>query len=137
MARADASVITTTRGVPWWGAVLIGLVPTLIGMGVDLGTGSASDAAVGWTTGIAAVLGCVVATLAVRRRSIFTPMVQPPLIIAASVVICFAIFSSSSILTLSVFLVDSFPAMLTATGASLILGMVRYIAQPLHGTRSR
>lgn len=92
---------------------------------------------VGWIFGTIFTIGIVLATLAVRRGSLFTAMVQAPIILTLLVFCTFrfvggqgTIFSASKIVT-------SFPVMAVATGAALLLALVRIIAQPLHGTAAR
>ncbi len=127
VARAEASVLTTARGVPWWAAVLIAVVPTVAGLVIDL----AGAGAIGWTARILTVLGAVLAVLAVRRDSLFTPMVMPPLVVALSLVVSYLVTTNSGVLNLGLKLVNTFPLMLTATATALVLGMIRIIAQPL------
>ena len=70
------SVLPTVRGVPWWGAVLIALVPTAVGALIDAGgSGDLST----WFR-VLYFIGCVAAVLAVRRKALFTAVTQPPLI---------------------------------------------------------
>ncbi|AZI57400.1 hypothetical protein EH165_03725 [Nakamurella antarctica] len=131
--QAHACVVTTARGVPWWGAVLIAAILTVGGTAYDIGANNE----LGWPSRTLSILGAVISVLAVQRRSIFTPMVQPPLVVATSLLICTLIFSSGGVLDLGIKLVGAFPAMVMATVAALILGMIRFIAQPLHGSRAR
>ena len=125
--RGNASVLVNTPGVPWWGAVLIALVPAVIGLGIDF-KGSATVGVLSW---VLTLLGMVLATLAVRRHSVFTAMVQPPLVVALAVVLAYVIAVSTKVLGVGLALINAFPLMLVATAVSLILGMVRIIAQPL------
>lgn len=66
----------TVRGLPWWGAVLLATVVTVIGAFID----SAPSGELGRTFKIIFIFGCVLAALAVRRRAMFTAAVQPPLV---------------------------------------------------------
>ncbi|WP_299571166.1 DUF6542 domain-containing protein [uncultured Williamsia sp.] len=70
------SVLPTVRGVPWWGAVLIALVPTAVGALID--AGGSGD--LGTWFRVLYFIGCVAAVLAVRRKALFTAVTQPPLI---------------------------------------------------------
>ncbi|WOC13290.1 DUF6542 domain-containing protein [Gordonia sp. MP11Mi] len=70
------SVVPTVRGLPWWGAVLLATVVTIIGAFID----SAPSGELGRAFKIIFIIGCVLAALAVRRRALFTAAVQPPLI---------------------------------------------------------
>ena len=77
LAIADASVVTSFRGWPSWAVILLAVVLTLVGTAID-----------GFTTGVLAwglrigfYIGVIGAALIVRRGSIFTAMVQPPLVL--------------------------------------------------------
>ncbi|GAA2066698.1 DUF6542 domain-containing protein [Williamsia deligens] len=70
------SVVPTLRGVPWWGAVLIALVPAVVGALID--AGGAGDLST-WFR-VLYFIGCVAAVLAVRRKALFTAVTQPPLV---------------------------------------------------------
>ena len=62
--------------MPWWGAVLIALVPTAVGALIDAGgSGELST----WFR-VLYFVGCVAAVLAVRRKALFTAVTQPPLV---------------------------------------------------------
>src|SRR5699024_6132787 len=65
------------RGLPWWAAVLIGFGLAAVGAIIDMETGGE----IGALFKTCYVLGAVAAIVVVRRRSLFGPMVQPPLII--------------------------------------------------------
>lgn len=127
---ADSSALLSVRGVPSWAAVLIALVVGGLGMVVAHTDGQYT---VGWLFGLIFTAGIALAALAVRRGSIFTAMVQAPIILTLLVFGTFrlagglgTIFSASKI-------VSSFPIMAVATGIGLLLGLVRIIAQPLRG----
>lgn len=125
--RGRASVLVNVPGVPWWAAVLIAFVPTAVGIALDLQ--QRND--VGLLAWILTIAGNIVATLAVRRHAVFTPMVQPPLIVVAALIVSFVAVLEGSLIAMSLRLVNSFPLMVTATAAALLLGMVRVLAQPL------
>lgn len=131
---ADSSVLLSVRGVPSWGAVLIVLI---FGIGGMIAGHTGGQYTIGFVFGLIFVAGVALATLAVRRGSLFTAMVQPPIILTVLVFSTFrmlggvgTIFSASKIVT-------SFPVMAIATGIALLLGLVRIIAQPLRGAASR
>src|SRR5882762_8658824 len=70
---------TTARrpwGMPWWAAILLPLVTTAAGAYADL----TFDHSLGVPFQAAYAGGCVLSVLFVRRRNLFGPMVQPPLI---------------------------------------------------------
>lgn len=130
---AQRSAFGQTKGWPWWAAVLLALGLSLIGGIVDMHTsGSISKVFEG-----AYFLGCVGAVCFARRRSIFGPMVQPPLILAVAIPLS-VVFSKgmpsgsstmSKLLTLGVPLVTGFPVMAITTGATVVIGGIRFLVQ--------
>lgn len=131
---ADSSVILTLRGLPSWGAVLIGLVIGAVGMVAGHSDGQYT---VGWVFGTIFTLGVVLATLAVRRGSLFTAMVQPPILLTLLVFGAFRLFGGQGTIFSASKIVTSFPIMAVATGVALLLGLVRIIAQPMRTPRTR
>lgn len=125
---------TTARrpwGLPWWAAILLPFVTTAAGAYVDLtydhGLGVPFQAAFG--------AGCVLSVLFVRRRNLFGPMIQPPLIMlfAASPVVLIAGgqglgsgFTSQAI-TVVTPLVNNFMVQAGVTIATIVLGLIRMI----------
>ncbi len=69
-------MLPAVRGVPWWGAVLLGTGITGLGAAIDAG----SNDSLGSIYKFCYLVGCVIAALAVRRRALFTAAAQPPLI---------------------------------------------------------
>ena len=131
-ARA-ASVLAAVRGVPWWAAVLIAFVLTLSGATLDF----ASNTTLGLVGWISTIAGTVLSTLAVRRDSIFTPMVQPPLVVAAAMVLAHVFTVDHRVLGIGLSLINAFPLMLVATAGALVLGGIRILAEPLRRRPSR
>lgn len=125
----DASVLLAVRGVPSWGAVIIAAVLGIVGIIVDR---AANSAAIGWGFGICFSLGIALAVLAVRRGSIFTGMVQAPILLAILVFVAYRVFTSEGTIFSASKIVTNFPTMAVATGVGLLLGLVRIIAQPAH-----
>jgi hypothetical protein len=84
---------------------------------------------------IAYVLGCVLAVTWVRRRNIFGPMIQPPLLAAVLVPVVVLLVGQPSggftetALMIGAPLVNAFPTMAVATGLTLLIGLVRLILQ--------
>ena len=76
MPADQQAVLPTLRGVPWWGAVLVAVVITAVGAGID----ARSTDELGATFKFCFLLGCVAAALLVRRRALFTAAAQPPLV---------------------------------------------------------
>jgi hypothetical protein len=129
---ADASVLLSIRGVPSWGAVLIAVAFAVAGIAVD----GALTGALGWGFKVLFLIGVVVAVLAVRRGSIFTAMVQPPLLLAVAVLLGSRTLNGQGLIFNAFDVVKAFPTMAVCTGVVLLLGLVRIIAQPIRRGRS-
>lgn len=125
-------MLLTVRGVPSWGAILIGLVFGVVGIVIDRTLGSST---IGWGFGICFTVGVALAVLAVRRGSIFTGMVQASILMAILVFVAFRMFTSEGTIFSASKIVTNFPTMAVATGIALVLGLVRIIAQPLRAKR--
>lgn len=126
--RALASVTRNLRGIPWWAAALAAFVPSYLGrlIGGTLATGPT----VMFWAGL--IIGALLACALVRRRAIFTAMVQMPIVCAAALVIANIGGNSGSIFySAGVEVVRSFPAMAIATAVALCVGTLRIAAQPL------
>lgn len=77
--------------------------------------------------------GCVVAVFAVRYSSIFTAVVQPPLILFASIPLAYMVMSQaplsggkSTAITIGYPLIERFPLMISTALGVLIIGVVRW-----------
>lgn len=127
----DASVLLAVRGVPSWGAVAIALVFGIVGLIAGRSDGAYT---IGWVFGMLFVAGIVLAVLAVRRGSLFTAMVQAPIVLTVLVFVAFRLLGSQGTIFTATKLVAAFPVMAIATGAALLLGLVRIIAQPVGRT---
>lgn len=120
------------KGIPWWAAILAALVPAFIGAFIDIN----SSKTVGWTFNAVFFLGALAAILLVQRRSLFGPMVQPPLILAITVPLL-VLFTggiakgglTSMALGLGRPLIDSFPVMAVTTAVTVGLGILRIVLQ--------
>ncbi|GAB2990335.1 DUF6542 domain-containing protein [Saccharothrix stipae] len=129
----DRAMFGSFRGLPWWSAVLIAFVLAIVGAFVDVGSPTKT---VGWVFAITFFVGCVGAVVFVERRSMFGPIVQPPLVLAI-VVPLLVVFTqgvpsgklSSLGLTLGKPLIDGFPAMAITTACTVIIGIVRVMTQ--------
>lgn len=115
-------MIPSVAGLPWFGAVLVSLVFTVIGSVIG---GSNFDAGVPTVLWIFFLAGTILAVLAVRRRSVFTAMVQPPLIAAVVVFVGARFFAGEQTVFAAVNVVKIFPMMLVATGVAVVLGLVQ------------
>ncbi|MEU9806524.1 DUF6542 domain-containing protein [Mycobacterium sp. NPDC050853] len=117
-------------GVPWWGAILIAVAGTALGFAIDAMTNG--EKLTGAFAGCYAA-GCVVAVFAVRYASIFTAVVQPPLILFASIPAAYMVMSQaplsggkSTALTIGYPLIERFPLMISTALGVLIIGVVRW-----------
>ncbi len=82
----DRSALSSVRGLPAWTAVLLAVAVTLTGVAIDARSGE-----LGTTFTVAFFLGCLIAVLAVARRSVFVAGVQPPILLATMVPLVYAI----------------------------------------------
>ena len=117
-------------GVPWWGAVLIAATLTAIGFAYDAGSGAKELSAV---FAGAYVVGCVLAVLAVRQSGIFTAVIQPPLLLFASVPTAYFLFTGSQLsnvkdllINCAYPLIERFPLMFFTSAVVLLIGMARW-----------
>jgi len=126
--RHHASVLPALPGLPWYGAVLVSLVLTIIGAVIGGSKFSNGVPAAIW---ICFLVGVILAVLAVRRRAVFTAMVQPPLIGAAVILLAGKIIDGQAFVFSGINVVKCFPMLAVGTGIAVVLGLVRMAAQPL------
>jgi hypothetical protein len=129
----ERSVLATVLGVS--PVVAVGLAAGLTALGVfaDL----ARIGTLGTVFTVCYVGSCVLAVTWVRRRSLFGPVVQPPLLPAVAVPVVVLLAGpprpgsgiSERLLTIGAPLVNSFPTMAWTTAAVLALGTGRLLAQ--------
>lgn len=128
-ATEEPAAAAQERGVPGWLAVVVLIGITGIGGLIDLLQGSAIRGAFN----IALIVGSVVAILIVRRRSMFSVVVAPPLVyFVASAVVLYVrsggLSNRSRLIDSAInWLVYGFPAIAGATGAVLIIAGIRMI----------
>lgn len=126
----ERSLLTSVLGIPPLAAVGLAFGCTALGLFVDLqrvGT-------VGAVFQVLYLTGCVLAVAWVRRRSLFAPLVQPPLLLAVAVPVIVLLGDGASdagatLLTVAAPLVNSFPTMAGTTGLVLALGLFRLVVQ--------
>ncbi|HEX4702256.1 MAG TPA: DUF6542 domain-containing protein [Pseudonocardiaceae bacterium] len=127
------SAFGSAKGWPWWAAVLLALGLSIAGAIIDMHTsGSLAKVFDG-----AYFIGCVGAVCLVRRRNLFGPMVQAPLILAVTVPVVVVLTKgmpsgsgmASKLIALGVPLVTGFPTMAITTGATVIIGGIRFLVQ--------
>ena len=120
------------KGIPWWAAILCAFIPAAISAFIDIN----ATKTVGWTFNVAFFIGALAAILLVQRRSLFAPMVQPPLILAATVPLLVLMGGgvqkgglAAMALNLGKPLIDSFPVMAITTAVTVALGILRIFLQ--------
>lgn len=127
------SVFGSTRGWPWWTTVLLALVLSIAGAIVDMHfSGNLSK-----VFEASYFIGCVGAVCFVRRRNVFGPMVQAPLILAVTVPVVVLVTKglpnnpgmTSKLIALGVPLVTGFPTMAITTIATVLIGGIRFLVQ--------
>jgi hypothetical protein len=131
----NQSILARLPGLPSWAAILIALVLTALGVVVDLQRINQ----LGLVFKGAYAVGCVIAVCVVRRRGLFGPMVEPPLLLAVAVPgVVLASGGATAgggggltakALAIGTPLINGFPTMGITTGVTLLLGIVRLIAQ--------
>ncbi|MEH6818810.1 MAG: DUF6542 domain-containing protein [Dietzia psychralcaliphila] len=131
----ERSVVSTVRGLPAWSAVLLAVAIALTGVAIDSLSG---DLGTGFT--VAYFLGCLIAVLAVSRRSLFVAGVQPPIIMSVLVPLASVIagagltadaFSRSQLISLVLPLATRFPLMLTTTLVVVAIALIRaFVLEP-------
>ena len=130
MAAENRSAHPNLPGVPWWGAVLIAVIATTIGFAFDAGSGNKD---LGNVFAALYAVGCVAAVLAVRQSSIFTAVIQPPLILFVAVPGAYFLFHGAeftgikdTLINFGYPLIERFPLMLFTSAGVLLIGLVRW-----------
>lgn len=128
-----ASMLPSRAGVPWWAAVLIALTLTAAGVFADLQRVNR----LGLVFQACYFVGCLTAIAVVERRGLFSPMVQPPLILAVAVPGVVLLSGgapeggglTAKALAVGTPLINGFPTMAITTGVTVAVGVVRLLAQ--------
>ena len=130
VAADHRSVHPNVPGVPWWGAVLVAVTATAIGFAFDAGSGNKE---LGLVFAAGYVVGCILAVLAVRQSSVFTAVIQPPLILFVTVPGAYFLFHGSTftglkdvLINCGYPLIERFPLMFFTSAAVLLIGMARW-----------
>jgi hypothetical protein len=123
-ARAVEDQGNRMRGVVAVAAVFL-LTLAVAGAESFLGVG------LGTITLVALVVTTVLAALLVRRRDLVSVIVSPPLVFVAvaAVDVIAAPSASFNLATIATLLIRGFPAMAIATGAALVIGLIRMAAR--------
>lgn len=131
---ADASVVSSVRGWPSWAVIVLAVGCTLAGAAID----GLTVGVLSWGLRIGFYLGVLGAALLVRRASIFTAMVQPPLVLVAGLIIGGMLFTNSGgLYGTALRLIATFPTMAMGTAAAVLIGLIRIVAQPLRPSSRR
>lgn len=130
----ERSLLPPVLGVPPLAATGLAVGTTALGVLVDLlriGT-------VGRVFEVCYLLGCVLAVSWVRRRSLFLPAVQPPLLLAVVVPLVAVLIgapsgggAAQSLLMAGAPLINAFPAMAVTTLVVLLVAGLRVLRQRL------
>lgn len=130
MAVDHRSALPHVPGIPWWGAALVAVVFTAIGVVFDAGD---ANSALGGAFAACYVIGCVAAVLAVRQSGLFTSVIQPPLILFVAVPFAYFVFHGSTftgikdtLINCGYPLIERFPLMFFTSATVLVLGLVRW-----------
>ncbi|MFC5993915.1 DUF6542 domain-containing protein [Pseudonocardia hispaniensis] len=129
----ERSALATVLGVPPLAAVGTALAFTTLGVLIDIlriGT-------VGLVFTICYFTGCVLAVAWVRRRSLFAPVVQPPLLIATVVPVVVWLVGAPGpgagiaerLLLVGAPMINSFPMMATTTAVVAAIAVARILLQ--------
>ena len=111
-------------------AVLIAATATLTGFAIEVGSGHGELGAV---FALSYAVGCLAAVLLVRQSSVFTAVIQPPLLLFVAVPLSYFLMHRSEFSGLKGFLItcgypliERFPLMLFTSAAVLVIGMSRW-----------
>ncbi|WP_370531409.1 DUF6542 domain-containing protein [Nakamurella sp. PAMC28650] len=128
---ANASALPTITGLRSWGAVLVAVVLTAVGATFD----GLVSGVLTWGFRVGFVAGVCLAALLVRRASIFTAMVQPPLVMVVLIFISLRLLSTERMTITLIKVVNAFPTMVIGTALAVLICVVRIFAQPLHRSK--
>ncbi|MGH3984516.1 MAG: DUF6542 domain-containing protein, partial [Pseudonocardiaceae bacterium] len=129
----ERSLLSDYRGVRSWLAVSLALALTATGVFTDI----QRQGRLGVVFHACYLLGCLLAVVAVQRKGLFGPMVQPPLILAIAVpgvVLAAGSLPSggammATALAVGTPLINGFPTMAITTGLVLAIGAFRLVTQ--------
>ncbi|WP_024441122.1 DUF6542 domain-containing protein [Mycobacterium sp. UM_WGJ] len=141
VAADHRSILPSIAGLPWWSAVAVAVVATAVGVAFDAGSG---DKELSIVFSALYAMGCIAAVLMVQQSAVFTTVVQPPLILFATVPGAYWMLRGGGFPGLKAIvincgypLIERFPLMLFTAAAVLLIGMVRWYLGMLGGTAKR
>ncbi len=134
LAWDQRPIFGNARGLPWWGAVLLAFGVAAIAAWIDI----SRQGSLGRIYQGAYILGCVLAVAAVRRRNLFGPIVQPPLVFAVTAIGAIVLAQPGSplsaglkqlVFTVALPLTSNFLTMAFTTVLTVAIGLFRLIRQ--------
>jgi hypothetical protein len=123
-------IFGASRGLPWWAAVLLAFFMASVAAWIDF----QRQSTLGRIYQVGYILGCLIAVCWVRRRNLFGPMVQPPLVFAVTAVGGVILNQPGAplssgmrqlLLDVALPLTSNFPTMAITTGVTLVIGVFR------------
>lgn len=133
----ERAILPSVLGLPGYAAIGIALGFTGLGVFIDLerinGLGTVFKGCY--------FLGCVLAVCWVKRRALFGPMVQPPLLLALAVPGVVLVSGdvgsrggkAAQLLAIATPLLNGFPTMAVTAAFVLVIGIIRYrVQRPTH-----
>ncbi|SDD01313.1 DUF6542 domain-containing protein [Actinokineospora iranica] len=129
----ERPIFGKSRGLPWWGAVALAVGVTAVAAVIDM----QRQETLGKVFQFAYIVSCLAAVCLVRRRNLFGPMVQPPLVFAGTAISAILLFGPSGqggglkqlLFTVALPLTTNFPTMGITTGIVLAIGVGRLFTQ--------
>ncbi|GAA3060341.1 DUF6542 domain-containing protein [Actinokineospora globicatena] len=129
----ERPILGRSRGLPWWGAILLAWGLTAVAAVIDM----QAQGTLGKIFQATYVISCVAAICLVRRANLFGPMVQPPLVFAIVAVVANLALAPTDagggkrtlLITIGFPLTSNFPTMAITTGITLGLGILRLFMQ--------
>ncbi|MBM7771918.1 hypothetical protein JOD54_002122 [Actinokineospora baliensis] len=137
----ERPILGRSRGLPWWGAVLLAFGLTALAAVVDMQLQDTLGKIFQGTY----IISCIAAICLVRRANLFGPMVQPPLVFAITAIVANVALAPADdgglkklLLTIGIPLTSNFPTMALTTGITIGLGVVRLFTQrdPARGEKA-
>lgn len=132
---SERAAFGTSRGVPLWAAILLAVVPTIVGTALGMLISSKP----GLLFEACFLVGCTLSVALCRRKNVFGPMVQPPLVAALAMPLVVMVTGkgasgggvTAQALAIVQPLISSFPVMAITTAISVGFGLTRmFLLQP-------